>query len=529
MPPAGEDASRVVVIGAGPNGLVAANMLADAGWPVTVLEAYDSPGGAVRSSELVAPGFVTDWGASFFPLAAVSPAITALDLDRHGLRWCHAPVALAHPVGDGAAAVIRGDPHATASSLEPGGSDRSGGSGDGTAWRRLFGRWERSAPALLAALFGPFPPWRALARLLGASPRQLMGLARLALGSLDTVCEREFTGTRAPLLFAGNLLHTDCAASDRGGAFFAWLLTSLAQDVGLPVPEGGAGSLIDALVARLEARGGEVLCRAQVTHIDMRKGRAVAVRTADGTSIAARAVLADVAAPALYRDLIGEEHCPTRIRHGLRRFRWDHATVKVDWALDSPIPWTTESPARAGTVHLVDSLADVNTYAHALDRGVVPARPAIIVGQTTTADPTRSPLGTEAAWAYTHVPQHVRADAGGTLRGTWDDADANGMADRIEAVIERRAPGFRNRIRARSVLTPPAFEAVDANLVGGAVNGGTARLRQQLVLRPVPGSWGPLTPIKGLYLASAGAHPGGGVHGACGANAARAALADLRG
>jgi phytoene dehydrogenase-like protein len=219
---------------------------------------------------------------------------------------------------------------------------------------------------------------------------------------------------------------------------------------------------------------------------------------------------------------------PRWFRRSLRRFRWDHATVKVDWALDAPIPWSVEPVRRAGTVHVGDSIDDLDAYATQIRDGLVPARPFLVMGQMTTADPTRSPAGTESAWAYTHVPQAVRGDAGTGVEGTWGDRDAAVMADRIEREIERHAPGFRGTIRARHVLTPPGLEELDANLVGGAINGGTARLRQQLVLRPVPGRGGTRTPVRGLYLASASAHPGGGVHGACGANAAHVALRAAR-
>jgi phytoene dehydrogenase-like protein len=213
----------------------------------------------------------------------------------------------------------------------------------------------------------------------------------------------------------------------------------------------------------------------------------------------------------------------------LRRFRWDHATVKVDWALDGPVPWRQASARRAGTVHVAESVDDIRAYSAQIESRRVPARPFLIVGQMTTADPTRSPAGTEALWAYTHVPQEIAGDAGDGITGTWDDADEQRMADRMEEQIERQAPGFRSLVRARSVLTPRKFEAEDSNLVGGAINGGTAALRQQLFLRPVLGlRGGARTFVRRLYLASAAAHPGGGVHGACGANAAHLALRDAR-
>jgi phytoene dehydrogenase-like protein len=212
----------------------------------------------------------------------------------------------------------------------------------------------------------------------------------------------------------------------------------------------------------------------------------------------------------------------------LRRFQYDSSTVKVDWALSGPIPWMAEDARRAGTVHLAEGMDHFVEASRDLAMGCIPARPHLVVGQMGVADPTRSPAGTETAWAYTHVPQRVRGDAGGDLKGVWDFGEAEAFADRVEARIEALAPGFRSLIRGRYVATPPLLEAADANLVGGAVNGGTAQLHQQLVFRPVPGLGRAETPVRGLYLGSASAHPGGGVHGACGANAARAALAHDR-
>jgi phytoene dehydrogenase-like protein len=290
---------------------------------------------------------------------------------------------------------------------------------------------------------------------------------------------------------------------------------------------GGAANLTDALVRRLGDRGGEVRCSSRVKRVLIDDQRARGVDVAGvGDVRARRSVIASTSAPALYKDLIGRDHLPRRYRRALGRFEWDYATVKVDWALDSPIPWDAEPARRAGTIHLVDSIDDLRLAGDQLAAQQVPEHPFLIVGQTTTADPSRSPAGTEAAWAYMHVPQHIRGDAGTDgLSGRWARGDADRAADRVEAELERRAPGFRDRIRARHVLTPVDLESLDANLVGGAVGGGTSALGQQLFLRPVPDrSGGDRTPIRHLYLASAGAHPGGGVHGACGANAAHSAL-----
>jgi phytoene dehydrogenase-like protein len=235
-------------------------------------------------------------------------------------------------------------------------------------------------------------------------------------------------------------------------------------------------------------------------------------------------VLVATAATALYGGLVGWEHLPARLADDMRRFQWDYATFKVDWALSAPVPWAAPGVAEAGTVHLAASMDELSEFTHQLARGLIPGSPFLIVGQMTTADPDRSPPGTESLWAYTHVPRQARGDAGGVLTGSWEAAEADRFADRIEAQIERYAPGWRERILGRRLTTPAALQADNANLVGGAINGGTFALHQQMVFRPVPGLGRPETPIAGLYLASSSAHPGGAVHGACGANAARAAL-----
>jgi phytoene dehydrogenase-like protein len=259
----------------------------------------------------------------------------------------------------------------------------------------------------------------------------------------------------------------------------------------------------------------------------VRGGRAVGVCTTDGREVdARRAVLADTGAPQLYLDLLAREHVPDRVLRSLRRFQYDNATVKLDWALDGPIPWTSPDVRRAGTVHVTEGIDRLTRESADLAAGLVPGTPFLIVGQYAPVDPTRAPAGGETAWAYTHVPRKVRGDAGPDgLRGSWSDpAERERFADRMEEQIEPLAPGFRAAIKARSITMPPDLEAQNANLVGGAVNGGTAQIHQQLVFRPVPGLGRSETPVAGLFLASASAHPGGGVHGAPGAIAARAAL-----
>ncbi|WP_030370217.1 phytoene desaturase family protein [Streptomyces rimosus] len=510
-----------VVIGAGPNGLVAANLLADAGWSVEVLEAQPEAGGAVRSDRGVHPDYVNDLCSSFYPLAAASPVLAALRLEDHGLRWSHAPSVLAHPLADGRCAVLERRMPATADGLD------GFAAGDGDAWRRLCEIWERVGPDILNALFTPFPPVVATARL-AARLRSAGGLrlARTLVLPVRRLGDEEFGGEGGRLLLAGNALHADLAPEAAGSGGFGWLMSMLGQTYGFPVPVGGAGALTEALVRRLEARGGVLRCDERVAEVVVRAGRAVAVRTAGGETVpAGRAVLADVSVPSLYGELVDRRHLPTRLLADLRRFQWDFATFKVDWALDGPVPWTAPGAATAGTVHLADGVDELTRFAAQLAAGRVPDRPFALFGQMTTADATRSPAGTESAWAYTHVPHDVRADAGEDgITGAWRDGDRQAMADRVEEQVERYAPGFRSRIRARRILAPPTLQALDANLHGGAINGGTTAMHQQLVFRPVPGTGRPETPVKGLFLASAGAHPGGGVHGAPGANAARAAL-----
>ncbi|MER6345929.1 phytoene desaturase family protein [Streptomyces sp. NPDC001595] len=513
-----------VVVGAGPNGLVAANLLLDAGWSVTVLEEQPEAGGAVRHDQGVDPAFVSDLFSSFYPLAAASPIVTGLRLHEHGLRWSHAPHVLAHPLSDGRCAVLDRRLDVTADSLE------AFASGDGDAWRRLEDVWQRVRPDLLEALFTPFPPVRAAARL-AVRLRGTGGLrlARSLVLPVRRLGEEEFRGEGGRLLLAGNALHADLAPEAAGSGGFGWLMSMLGQTYGFPVPEGGSGALTAALTRRMQALGGVLRCSERVEEIVVRGGRAVGVRTAGGAAVAARrAVLADVSVPALYGGLVRPEHLPAQLLEDLRRFQWDFATFKVDWALDGPVPWRAEQAAGAGTVHLADGVDELTRFAAQIAMRQVPDRPFALFGQMTTSDATRSPAGTESAWAYTHVPLEVGSDAGDEgLTGVWDAKEQEIMADRVERQVERFAPGFRSVIRARRVLAPPTLQSLDANLHQGAINGGTTSLHQQLFFRPVPGSGRPETPVAGLYLASASAHPGGGVHGAPGANAARAALRRL--
>ncbi|MFI5894989.1 phytoene desaturase family protein [Actinoplanes sp. NPDC051513] len=500
-----------VIIGAGHNGLVAANLLADAGWTVLVLEATETAGGAVQTADLTTPGFRYDMCSAFYPLGAASPVLRALDLESFGLVWRHAPAVLAHVLPDDRCALLCRDAAETAESLA------TFDARDGQAWMDEATRWRRVGDPLLDSMLLPFPPVRAGARLLRAfGAAEALRFARLSVQPVGDYGRERFRGAGAQLLFAGSALHTNLGTEQAGSAIFGWLLAMLGQSVGFPVPVGGAGQIIEALLRRLQSRGGTVEYGRTVTRVLHARATAVGVQDVHGERVRARrAVLADVPAPTLYEDLVGLSSLPATMVTDVRRFQWDHATIKIDWALSGPIPWTAADARRAGTVHLGADMDGLSEYSNDLVRGRIPDHPFMLLGQMTTSDPSRSPAGTESVWAYTHVPQRLAADTGRMRE----------QAERMEEAIERRAPGFRSSILERHVQLPGDLHRHNPSLFGGAVNGGTAALHQQLFFRPVPGLARADTPIDRLYLASSSAHPGGGVHGAPGANAARAALA----
>jgi phytoene dehydrogenase-like protein len=434
-----------VVIGAGPNGLVAANLLADAGWEVLVVEAADRPGGALRTDEFV-PGFRSDHGGGFYPMAALSPVIAGLDLAGYGLHWRHAPTALAHLLPDDRCALISRDVDVTAASLA------AFAPADGETWRAEFAAWRRARRDLTNLLFHPWP----------RRPR--------------LPAARRFTGDGARRLLADDIPHL--APGGVGDGPPGRLLALTAQDVGLPVPEGGAARLTRALADRLAARGGRVTCGRAVTRVLIAAGTAIGVELAGGRLIRARrAVLGAVPAATLYLELVGATRLPARLVDALHEPPADTGTVRVDWALDGPIPWRNPAVRGAGAVRFG---GDSPT-----------GDPAVLVGQLTTADPTRSPAGTESAWATTRV-------AAG--RG-WAPDDLAAVADGMEDAVERRAPGLRALIRGRRVLGP-------------------ADLREPGPVRQERAD----TPIDRLFLASTSVWPGAAVHGGPAATAVRAAL-----
>jgi phytoene dehydrogenase-like protein len=503
-----------IVIGAGHNGLVAANLLADAGWTVQVLEATPHPGGAVRSGYVTAPGYLSDLMSSFYPLGYTSPVLNDLGLDDYGLTWTHAPDVLTHLLPDGRAATVNRDLATTMASME------TFAAGDGERWKHAYDDWCEVSDAMLKVIMTPFPPVRSgldLARRLGVGGS--LRLARRLVLSVRELGSELFQGEGARLALAGCTLHTDLSPEEAGGGVYGWLLAMLGQQSGWPVPVGGAQRITDALVARLQARGGRIDYETPVSGILVAGGQAMGVRTADGRNWRARrAVLADVPAPTLFLDLVGNRHLPSRFAEDLEFFRWDGATVKVDWAVNGKIPWVNPAAANSGTVHLGADLNGLTRYAAALATDEVPEHPFLLLGQMSTAEASHSPEGTESVWAYTHLPH----------RSNWAPAEIEEHVGRIEAVLEENAPGFGKMVEGRNVFSPADLEKENPSLVGGALGGGTAAAYQQLFLRPVPGLGRPDTPVDRLYLASASAHPGGGVHGAPGANAARAALARNR-
>jgi phytoene dehydrogenase-like protein len=494
-----------VVIGSGPNGLVAAVTLAQRGWNVLVLEAQPRPGGAVWSEERTLPGYLHDVGAAFFPFADESPAFRHLDLVGAGLRWCNARFESCHPAPDNSCVTISRDLDETARSFGE----------DGPAWRRL-GRWKATmGDRLTAALLAPLPGLAAAWRL------GLLNVFRLARWGLSTTARfsrKHFQTEAARRVLPGLALHVDLGPEDVAGTGLGLVLALLAAGSGFRVPVGGARAITLALLRRLEEAGGQVRLSARVLRVVARQRRAVAVRTESGEEIPVRrAVVADVGPPALFLKLLAERDGTWWARHQARRFRYGWGTFKVDWALAGPVPWRSPEAREAAVVHAGDSLDDLIAFTREVRAGRLPSNPYLVIGQQSLPDPSRAPTGGHTLWAYSRVPP--------TIEGGWKGRREE-FADWIDRRIEGLAPGFRSLIRGRAISSPADLEAMDENLVGGDLGGGSAHVDQQLFLRPVFPYFRYRTPVRGLYLASASTHPGAGVHGACGFNAAHAALRD---
>jgi len=466
-----------VVVGAGPNGLTAGIFLAAAGCSVTVLETAPTVGGGCRSAELTLPAFVHDRCAAIHPLAGLSPALRNLPLARHGVELIHPPLPLAHPLDGGRAAVLERSVGATAAAFGD----------DGPAYRRLMDPLLACADALIDdLLLAPRMPHHpvALARFGARGLRSAEGLAR---GLFRTEPPRA--------LLAGLAAHSLLPLHRRGTAGFALVLGMCGHAQGWPAVAGGSQRLTDALAAHLVSLGG-----------DLRTGSPV--RSLDELP-AAHAVLFDVS-PRQLLEITGAR-LPAAYRRRLTRFPQGPGVFKVDAALSEPIPWTAPECRRAGTVHVGGTLEEIAASEAAVAAGRCAPRPFVIVAQQSLFDPSRAPAGRHTAWMYCHVPNGSTRD----------------MTGAIEAQLERFAPGYRDVVLARHLTGPAALERYNANCIGGDIGGGVQDLRHQLT-RPVTRLSPYTTPDPRLFICSASTPPGGGVHGMCGHNAARAVLARTR-
>jgi phytoene dehydrogenase-like protein len=467
---------QACVIGAGPNGLAAAIVLAKAGLQVEVLEAEPRPGGAARTLELTLPGFRHDFGSAVHPLAAGSPFFSSLPLQNYGLEWIHSPSALAHPLDDGTAVMLERDLSAAHATLGT----------DARPWRRLMEPFAKHWPALSAEVLRPVHvfsrhPWL---------------LARFGLGALppsNALSRLLFRSERTKALFAGLAAHSFLSLDEPLSAAFAVLLGAAAHAVGWPIPRSGAQSITDALCGCLGELGANIKTSARVETLSELPQHDV--------------TMCDVTPRQLLR--MTEGRLSAKYRSQLARFRYSSGVFKVDYALSSPIPWKAPECLRAATVHVGGSAAEITASERAVRSGKLAERPFVLLAQPSLFDQTRAPAGKHTAWAYCHVPNGSRVD----------------MLERLECQIERFAPGFRDCVLARRVFSPSAIEAMDANLIGGDIGGGAMDIRQFL-FRPTWRHYA--TSERNLYICSSSTPPGAGVHGMCGYHAARLALSRLK-
>ena len=465
-----------IVVGSGPNGLTAAIALARKGVSVQVLERAERIGGGMRTEELTLPGFHHDVCSAIHPLAVASPFLRQLPLGEHGLEWIEPPAALAHPFDDGTAALLERSPTATGATLGR----------DADAWVRHLRPLADSADALLDDLLGPL-----------RVPRHPLALARFGLqGGLPAslFARLAFRGERARGFFAGMAAHSMLPLSEPATAAYGLVLALLGHAVGWPLARGGSQQLANALASYLQALGGTIETGRQVDSL----------AELDGASV----VLLDTGPRELLR--LAGDSLDSGYRRSLERFRYGPGVFKLDWALDAPIPWRAEDCSRAATVHLGGTLDEIAASERAPSIGASAQFPFVLLAQQSLFDPTRAPEGRHTAWAYCHVPNGSTSD----------------LTERIERQVERFAPGFRERILARSAVGPAWFEEHNPNYVGGDINGGAGDLLQ-LFARPTPSLSPYTTPLPGVFLCSSSTPPGGGVHGMCGYHAARVALRHL--
>jgi phytoene dehydrogenase-like protein len=441
-----------------------------------VLEAAETAGGGMRSAELTLPGFVHDVCSAIHPWPLASPFLSTLPLAEHGVELVHPPAPLAHPFDDGSAAVLERSVDQTAASL----------GADARAYRGLMGPFVRAVHDLLeGALTPPFPPRHPLllARLGLVGVRSAVGLAR-----------SRFDEPKAGGLFAGLAAHSMLSLRAPVSASFGIMLGVVGHAYGWPLVRGGSQKLADGLASYLRSLGGEIETGRLVESVDELP--------------AARAVLLDLTPRGLAR--VAGSRLPGRYLRRLERYRYGPGVFKLDWALDGPVPWRSLECARAATIHLGGTLDEVAASEEAVARGAEPERPFVLLAQQSLFDPSRAPEGKHTLWGYCHVPNCSDAD----------------MTERIEQQIERFAPGFRELVLARSVMTPADVERYNPNYVGGDINGGLQDLRQ-LFARPAPRLVPYSTPAPGIYVCSSSTPPGGGVHGMCGYLAAQASLRGL--
>jgi phytoene dehydrogenase-like protein len=460
-----------VVVGSGPNGLSAAIELARAGLRVRVHEAEPTIGGGTRSAELTLPGFVHDVCSAIHPMAAASPFFARLPLAEHGLEWIHPDVALAHPLPDGSAVALVRSVEDTASGL----------GADARAYRRVIAPLADRFQDLLGDALGP------ILRM----PRHPLLLARFGMRAVLPSGRLPFHGERARALVAGLAAHSFLPLEAPFTASFALILGAAGHAAGWPIARGGSQRIADALVATLRALGGEIAPGDRVDSLE-RLGPA-------------RAILFDTSPATLER--IAGARLPERYRRALLRYRRGPGVFKVDYALSGPVPWRAAECRRAGTVHLGGTFEEIAASEAEVCHGGHPERPFVLVAQQSLFDETRAPAGKHTLWAYCHVPNGSTVD----------------MTARIDAQLERCAPGFGDLVLARATAGPSEVEAHNANCAGGDISGG-AHDGLQFLARPVLAFDPYATPAKDLYLCSSSTPPGGGVHGMCGLHAARSAL-----